>query len=257
MPSTTLSDQALRARDFQRAKTAAICDVREPWEHGMVMRATRYPTYYEYNLLRVYDDPGMSVAQLTATADDALADYAHRRIDFELAEVAEPLRGEFHAAGYRSTRLLWMLHDGRSAAPPEQAIAVEVEEADYDAAAPLREAWHREDHEEADPDAYHAAAREVAMARQVRVLLALRDGEPIGFAQLECVGEHQEVSSVYVEPSHRGAGLGTAITAAAIAAASPEGDLWIVADDEDRPKELYARLGFRGVYKATELTRWP
>jgi GNAT superfamily N-acetyltransferase len=91
----------------------------------------------------------------------------------------------------------------------------------------------------------------------VRVLLALLDGEPVGFAQLERVGESQEVSSVYVEASHRGAGRGTAITAAAIAAASREGDLWIVADDEDRPKELYARLGFRGVYKATELTRWP
>jgi hypothetical protein len=34
-------------------------------------------------------------------------------------------------------------------------------------------------------------------------------------------------------------------------------DLWIVADDEDRPKELYARLGFRTAWTAMELTRWP
>jgi hypothetical protein len=30
-----------------------------------------------------------------------------------------------------------------------------------------------------------------------------------------------------------------------------------VADDEDRPKELYARLGFRPVYTAMEFTRLP
>jgi hypothetical protein len=34
-------------------------------------------------------------------------------------------------------------------------------------------------------------------------------------------------------------------------------DLWIVADDEDRPKELYARLGFRPAWTAMEFQRLP
>jgi hypothetical protein len=34
-------------------------------------------------------------------------------------------------------------------------------------------------------------------------------------------------------------------------------DLWIVADDEGRPKELYARLGFRPAWTPIEFTRWP
>jgi GNAT superfamily N-acetyltransferase len=254
MAWNALSERALRARDFQRAKVAAICDSQVPWEHGMVMRASRYPSYYEYNVLRVHDDPGLSVEQLMAIADEVLADCAHRRIDFELADVAEPLRKEFRAAGYRSERLLWMLHDGSS---PPLGTAIEIEETGYDAAEPLREAWNSEDYEEADPAAYLAAAREVAMTRDVRVLLASLDGEPVGFAQLERIGGGEEVSSVYVKASHRGGGLGTAITTAAIRAASREGDLWIVADDEDRPKELYARLGFQGVYSSMEVTRWP
>ena len=52
----------------------------------------------------------------------------------------------------------------------------------------------------------------------------------------------------FVHPEYRGDGRGTAITRAAIEAAGDVRDLWIVADDEDRPKELYARLGFRAAW---------
>jgi hypothetical protein len=45
------------------------------------------------------------------------------------------------------------------------------------------------------------------------------------------------------------------MTAAAITAAAGAGDLWIVADDEARAKEIYARLGFRPVWTVTELSR--
>ena len=48
-----------------------------------------------------------------------------------------------------------------------------------------------------------------------------------------------------------------AMTRAAIEAAGDVRDLWIVADDEDRPKELYARLGFRPAWATMEFTRRP
>jgi hypothetical protein len=47
------------------------------------------------------------------------------------------------------------------------------------------------------------------------------------------------------------------MTRGVIAEAAGSEDLWIAADDEDRPKELYARLGFRPVWRAMEVTRWP
>jgi hypothetical protein len=47
------------------------------------------------------------------------------------------------------------------------------------------------------------------------------------------------------------------MTRAAIEAASGADDLWIAADDEGRPKELYARLGFRPVWRDMEVTLWP
>jgi ribosomal protein S18 acetylase RimI-like enzyme len=79
----------------------------------------------------------------------------------------------------------------------------------------------------------------------------------VGFAQLESVGDAAEITQVYVHPDYRGEGCGTTLTVAAIASAWDARDLWIAADDEDRPKELYARLGFRPAWRSMEITRWP
>ena len=61
-------------------------------------------------------------------------------------------------------------------------------------------------------------------------------GAPVAFAQIERAGDSAEIAQVYVRPEFRGSGRGTSLTAAAIRAAGTVRDLWIVADDEDRPK---------------------
>jgi ribosomal protein S18 acetylase RimI-like enzyme len=243
-----------RGRAWRHGAHDAVCDVIEPWEHGTIVRASRYPTYYDFNLVRVEDDPGMSVDELIAVADGALSGLAHRRFDFELVEAAEPLRAEFKAAGWKTLRLLWMHHE--SPPPPGPEIAVEA--VPYDAVHDLRVAWHDEDFPGVNPASYHVAAREVALRRGAQVLAVYEDGVPVAFAQLERDGDAAaEITQVYVHPDHRGGGRGTAMTRAAIEAAAGARDLWIAADDEDRPKELYARLGFRPVWTAMEVTLWP
>jgi predicted GNAT family acetyltransferase len=79
----------------------------------------------------------------------------------------------------------------------------------------------------------------------------------VAFAQIERDGEAAEITQVYVRPEYRGDGRATAITRAAIEAAGDVSDLWIVADDEDRPKHLYARLGFRPAWTTMEFLRLP
>ncbi len=79
----------------------------------------------------------------------------------------------------------------------------------------------------------------------------------MAFAELEHRDGAAEITGVFVTPARRGDGLGTALTIAAIEAAAAVDDLWIAADDENRPKELYDRLGFRPVLTTLELTRWP
>jgi GNAT superfamily N-acetyltransferase len=242
-----------RARAWRDAAHAAVCDVLEPWAHGTVVRATRYPSYYDFNAIRVERDPAMSVEALVAFADEALAGLAHRRLDFDVIGAAEPLRTGFEPQGWKTVRLLWMRHE--ASPPPGPGVA--VEEVPYDAVHDLRAAWHREDFPDEDPEAYLAQSREIALRRGVQVLAVREAGAAVAFAQLERHGPAAEITQVYVDPGHRGGGRGTAMTIAAIEAASDVRDLWIVADDEDRPKELYARLGFRPVCTAMEFLRRP
>jgi GNAT superfamily N-acetyltransferase len=231
----------------------AVCDVVEPWAHGTVYRATHYPSYYDYNCLWVDGDPGLSAGELVAAADEALAGLEHRRIDFEAAAAGDAVRAELEAMHWEPTRLLWMRHTEPLPPGPD----IEVEEVEYDSVLPMRLAWHYEDSPDLDSRDYLANAREVAMTRDVRVIAPIENGEPVGFAQLERIGRAAEVTQVYVRPEHRGGGRGTAITRAAIEAAADVDDLWIVADDEGRPKELYARLGFRPAWTSFEYLRVP
>jgi GNAT superfamily N-acetyltransferase len=232
---------------------AAVCDVLEPWAHGTVVRATSYPQYWDYNAVRVEEDPGMSAEELAAFADEALAEVAHRRVDFEQVESAEPLRPQFAALGWQAVRLVWM---HREAAPPPGAD-IDVEEVPYDAVEDLRVSWHGEDFPGHELGDHLAEAREVAHRLGVQVLAVLAAGTPVAFAQLIRHGDSAEVEQVYVHPDHRGRGLGTATTRAAIEAAGEVDDLWIVADDEGRPKELYGRLGFRPAWTMIEALRLP
>jgi GNAT superfamily N-acetyltransferase len=249
------ADTAARALAWRRAPLEAVCDSIEPWEHGIVARASEFPSYYDYNVVVVEGDPGLTVSELEAVADEALAGLEHRRMDFEDVSAADARRDDFTAAGWRSTRLVWMLHT--EPLPPPGEVEVEWTEVPYDSVADLRVAWYREDFPEQDPGDYHLQAREVALRLNVQVIAVYEDDRPVGFAQLEHHGDDAEVTQVFVHPDYRGGGRGTAMTRAAIEAAGDVRDLWITADDEDRPKELYARLGFRTAVKTMEFTRWP
>ncbi len=239
------------AREWRLAGLDAVCDIVEPWQHGTVWRATGYPSYYDYNVLLVEGDPGLSADELVAAADSALAGLEHRRIDFERAEAGDLVRSDLEAAHWEPTRLVWMLHTEPLPPGPE----IEVENVAYDAVFDLRLAWHGEDFRDLDTGSYLDNAREVAMARDVQVIAAVEAGEPVGFAQVERIGDAAEVTQVFVLPEHRGGGRGTALTRAAIEAAGEVEELWIVADDEGRPKELYARLGFTPVSTSIEFLR--
>lgn len=247
-------DLAARAREWRRGALRAICDSIEPWDSGVVARTSQFPGYYEFNVVQVREDPGRDVQELIDIADRMLAGLEHRRIDFEQAEHASAMRAEFESRGWHSSQLLRMRHQGERTGAQE---ATAVEEVPYDVAHPLRVAWHEEDFPGVDASAFHGQAREVSLGRGVRVLAVVDEGAPIAYTQIECAGDGAEIMDVYVRADRRGHGLGTALTSAAIRAAPPVRDLWITADDEDRPKHLYSRLGFRPVTLELQFLRMP
>jgi GNAT superfamily N-acetyltransferase len=230
---------------------ALVCDVLEPWEHGTIVRASEFPSYYDFNVVRIESDPRMTVPELVAFAEAALAPLPHRRIDFEDSVLAEPLRAGFEARGWLTDRLVWMLHEE----PPPPLPGIAVEEVPYDDVQRLRTAWGREDFPTLDPSDYLVQARAVSERLYSRVLAVREEGEPIAFAQVDRIGAAAEIAQVFVRADRRGRGIGTAVTRAAIEAAKDADELWIVADDEGRPKELYGRLGFRLAWISTQLMR--
>lgn len=255
MTADVTPDPDLRARAlaWTHWQHDSIADDIEPWEHGSVLRTPRYRTWFEANLVRVQDDPGMTMPELVAFADQALAGSDHRLISFEVAAAAATLRSQFEAAGWRTHHLVYMHHEG----PRPAADEARVREVGYDEVEPLRRAWHEEDFPGQDPTEFHANQREVRLARGDRTLAVYEDGEPIGYAALDSGDNQIEVGAVYVLAQYRGGGRGTALTRAAIAMAGDVDDVWICADAEDRPQHLYARLGFRPVLHTMDFLRLP
>ncbi|MHB8532253.1 MAG: GNAT family N-acetyltransferase [Solirubrobacteraceae bacterium] len=253
---TKADPRLLRAHQHRDRIEAAVCDEVRTWEHGTILRAHRYPMYYSYNFVRIAGEPGLAAPDLANVADEALDGLEHRRLEFDRGDAGEAVRAELDAAGWRSMRAILMRFEPSDGAA--SALDVELEELPYDEVRHLRERWHLEDFDMPQSGMFRAAEKEVAMRHDARVFGVRGDrGVPVAFAQLEVAGSAAEITQVYVQPGDRGRGLGTRITSAAARAAGEVEDLWIRADDEGRPKELYRRLGFRPLWATMEFLLLP
>jgi GNAT superfamily N-acetyltransferase len=246
-------DLAIGAIAWVHGMHTGVCDLIEPWAHGTVVRASRYPTYHDYNLVRVEESPELSADELAVFADEKLAGLSHRRIDFDRTGDADRLGPELEARGWRPTRLIWLRHSGATPA----AERARVQEVPYDDVLDLRVSWGSEDplYSTLDMTTNRVDAREVAMSRDAVVLAVREGGRPIAYAQIEWADGAAELAQLYVLPAHRGEGLGTSLTLACIDATRGASELWICADDDDRPKQLYMRLGFEPAVTMLQLLR--
>jgi ribosomal protein S18 acetylase RimI-like enzyme len=231
-----------RFRRWHRPWKERVCEEARPISHGTVFRSPRHPDFWEYNSVRL--DRPMEAGEMIAVAERELAGCSHRFVEWTIPMPA-PVVDELRERGWLATPMIYMLHDGRE--PPE--TGGELVELDYDAVRELREAWHREDFGETNEmERFHAQAREIAELAHVRVIAAVEDGRPTGFSQVETHDGASEVCQVFVRAEHRGAGIGGALTARAIrAGAEAAPDVWICAERDNRPRNLYERLGFRPI----------
>jgi predicted GNAT family acetyltransferase len=86
----------------------------------------------------------------------------------------------------------------------------------------------------------------VAAAVPTRFYAALVDGEPVSWCELYEEDGVAQIEAVMTLEGDRGRGHSTAVVSAAIedALARGAGLVFLVADADDWPKELYRRLGF-------------
>jgi ribosomal protein S18 acetylase RimI-like enzyme len=226
----------------------------EPWAHGTVLRTPLAPDWWDVNLVRLETtEPGLNAVELLEMVDVLQRGLRHRKLVVEDEATGARLRDGFRKAGWMTERLVAMLRDG---APP--AMPPEVVEVPFASTRPLRLEWHA-DSDWGDDDTQHLISAEAVAARNGdRAFAALDDGTAIGFvAYFSPPGFGAgEIEQAYVTPAARGRGIGSRLISAALAAGGHDAN-WIVADDEDRPKQLYERLGFRAVWRRHEFTLVP
>ena len=91
--------------------------------------------------------------------------------------------------------------------------------------------------------------RRLSQRMEVRHLAAVLDGEVAAYAGLYLEGGVAQIEDVATLPRFRNRGLARAVVLRALAEARRAGAelVFLVADERDWPKDLYARLGFDGI----------
>lgn len=244
--TATTDERFARALAFELGAHTRAAGRVEPLRYGQAFLTERLPHVYWANMVWVSARHGVGAAELVADADRILSGFAHRQLVIEQESLWCTLEADFAAADWEREAVLYMTHER----PPDRMPDL----------AAVREVGHDEIHAAEDrflsdePGTVDPRARRQVMAhnRHIGELLGERcfaayDGDAVcAYAKLRHSDGVAQVEDVAVAPEQRGAGLGRLVTSAALAAGlalEPE-LLFIVADEEDWPKELYGRLGF-------------
>ena len=214
---------------------------------------------YWANMLWVTARDGVGADELVADADRILSGFEHRQVVVEREALWRTLEADFAAAGWQRDAVVYMTHERPPDRMPDLSAVREVGHDDVYAA---EEHFLRDEPGTTTPEARHQVMQH---NRHIGELLGERcfaafDGDAVcAYAKLRHRDGIAQVEDVAVAPEHRGAGLGRLVTSAALAAGlalEPE-LLFIVADEEDWPKELYGRLGFEPAGRIRAFLRPP
>jgi len=244
--TATTDERFARAVASERRAHEQTAGRVEPLRYGQAFLDERLPHVYWANMLWVTARDGVAAAELVADADRILDGCAHRQLAIEHEPLWRALDDELVAGGWQRDAIVYMTHERPPDRMPDLGAVREVGHDDLLAA---EDRFMRN-----EPGTETPEARRQVMAHNRRIgeylgerCFAAYDGDAVcAYAKLRHRDGVAQVEDVVVLPEHRGTGLGRLVTSAALAAGlacKPE-LLFIVADDEDWPKELYARLGF-------------
>ncbi len=229
---------------------------------GWVVRSRSLPLVHSLNRLQVKQpvDP----KEVLRLADEHAADLAYRHIEVDDAQTAASLQHSLFSSGpgWRLDREVFMVLDAPTAsaragvgADPDgegTAVLTAPVRLDDDEADRLMRQWFAEEHLDSDPDVVDQVSeyslREGGLWKE-QVLGVREEGQAVALTKSRARGSVGWVEDVYTAPAARRKGYARLLVGHAADAARVAGrDLtFIIADDNDWPKRLYADLGFRPV----------
>ena len=250
-----------RARIFRFLELGDRAGTRvEPWRFGTAVFNDELPLRWDSNYLRVERLPDrVTVDELVAEADRVQGGrgLAHRKLSFPDDALAARVEPELRNRGWTTQKLLVMVHRRPPERSADLALVQEVDEADL---RPLREKRIREQPWGRDPE----VARQLLDARsflartlRTRFFAVKADGDVVSYADLYSREGTAQIEDVATAEEHRGRGYATAVVLRALEEAKDEGNdlVFLLADDDDWPKALYARLGFDGIARTYDFVR--
>jgi ribosomal protein S18 acetylase RimI-like enzyme len=211
---------------------------------GWAIVTPSLPQVWSLNQIRLTKAvPGSRALELLSEHFDDLS-YRHLVAEDELGEVLlEPLLSQ----DFKVEREIVMAFGER---PAQGAPGPEVIEPDEQAVLEVERRWLSEDERMVSAEAVEqvlaAGQREGRARGERRFGIAGDDGTLAAITKLRSDGRAAQVEDVYTVPEARGRGFARALVGHAVRVAQLAGHevIFIVADDNDWPKHLYARLGF-------------
>jgi GNAT superfamily N-acetyltransferase len=253
-------DALQRALRFTWEVAEATADEVHRVPEGTVLRTPSAPGFWALNCVRLEGPhPDLTLDAAEALAAAYLPDLPYRQLHVEDQATAARLAAAASDAGdWKVERALVMAlrsdPDRTPGVPPVRAGTL-------DEVLALVDAWNAEEFPDQPPEVLADITAGIARGFERlpwRHFVATDvDDRAVAMCSLLARGGVAQVEDVYALPEVRGLGLGRAVTATAVEHARAGGHdvVFILADDEGWPKQLYAKLGFAPVGRRAALHR--
>ena len=246
-PAPTTPDDATRIAEAMRwiedvTSTRAVAS-----RFGTALYHDGFRVRYDSNFLRVEGSDGtIDGAEVAAECDRLFDGFTHREVIVEDPRRGAAMAPWFAEHGWRVDRLVTLARRAPSDGRGDPGLA---EELALDDAIGFAAVVHRESFPRTDPPVIDtlAAFRRVLRDRAgARFFGARVDSVLAASCELYLHDGTAQIEDVNTLERFRGRGLARAVVlrAAAEAGASGADLIWLIADDGDWPKDLYAKLGF-------------
>lgn len=248
-------DARATALAFMRDTLAASADAREEHAWGALLLTPSLDAVWALNQVFVERrEPDLTLADLDALFAERFAGGRYASAFLEDEATGERIEAEARAAGWKVEHELVM---ELRREPDRRADTSGVREGAMDELRALADRWFAEDFAAQGPEALRQLgefSNREWDARPTRGFVAA-DGQAM--CKLWSDGRVAQVEDVYTAPEARGGGHARALVthASDVARAGGHELVFIVADDDDTPKDLYERLGYDPLVRLTRVSR--
>lgn len=245
---------------FLRKLDAVSAEREAPFRFGTAYFHSELPRVWSRNYLVADTDLDEASTELLVAESDRLlggAGLHHGKVEIYDEEAGARFEPGFRELSWEVHRDVLMVAQREPDRPVDLSLAEEVS---IDELEPVWTEENRREPHGSDEETVRqlvANKRVVMASRDTRFLAARVDGAIAGYCELYSDGGTGQIEAVGTLEEFRNRGLARATVLRALAASRKAGNdlTWLMARDDDWPKELYRKLGFDEVGRAYEFVR--